>query len=87
VKSVTERRGNGSNGASNGANGAGYASVEPSSPPEEVPVQPRMLQVEPREPIQTQALDAPFCYSCGSKMIPAGSCYVCTACGSTSGCS
>jgi len=32
-------------------------------------------------------LDAPLCYSCGAKMQPAGSCYVCTGCGSTSGCS
>jgi ribonucleoside-diphosphate reductase alpha chain len=34
-----------------------------------------------------KALDAPLCYSCGSKMQPAGSCYVCSTCGSTSGCS
>ena len=34
-----------------------------------------------------KASDAPLCYSCGSKMQPAGSCYVCTSCGSTSGCS
>jgi ribonucleoside-diphosphate reductase alpha chain len=33
------------------------------------------------------ASDAPLCYSCGSKMQPAGSCYVCSSCGSTSGCS
>jgi ribonucleoside-diphosphate reductase alpha chain len=32
-------------------------------------------------------LDAPLCYACGAKMQPAGSCYVCTGCGSTSGCS
>jgi ribonucleoside-diphosphate reductase alpha chain len=31
--------------------------------------------------------DAPLCYNCGNKMRPAGSCYVCEACGSTSGCS
>ncbi|MGZ4137818.1 MAG: vitamin B12-dependent ribonucleotide reductase, partial [Actinomycetota bacterium] len=36
---------------------------------------------------KTQAADAPLCYSCGSKMQPAGSCYVCPSCGSTSGCS
>jgi ribonucleoside-diphosphate reductase alpha chain len=34
-----------------------------------------------------RVLDAPLCYSCGAKMQPAGSCYVCTGCGSTSGCS
>jgi ribonucleoside-diphosphate reductase alpha chain len=31
--------------------------------------------------------DAPFCFSCGSAMQTAGSCYVCSVCGSTSGCS
>ena len=31
--------------------------------------------------------DAPLCFSCGIKMRPAGSCYVCEGCGSTSGCS
>ncbi len=31
--------------------------------------------------------DAPLCFSCGTKMRPAGSCYVCEGCGSTSGCS
>ena len=34
-----------------------------------------------------KVLDAPLCYQCGSKMQPAGSCYVCGTCGSTSGCS
>ncbi len=33
------------------------------------------------------AADAPLCMSCGTKMQPAGSCYVCEGCGSTSGCS
>jgi len=31
--------------------------------------------------------DAPICMTCGTKMRPAGSCYVCEGCGSTSGCS
>jgi len=31
--------------------------------------------------------DAPYCYSCGDAMVRAGSCYVCTTCGTTSGCS
>jgi ribonucleoside-diphosphate reductase alpha chain len=31
--------------------------------------------------------DAPFCYSCGNAMQRAGSCFVCSSCGSTSGCS
>jgi len=34
-----------------------------------------------------RVVDAPLCYQCGSKMQPAGSCYVCSSCGSTSGCS
>ena len=33
------------------------------------------------------AADAPLCMTCGVKMRPAGSCYVCESCGSTSGCS
>ena len=31
--------------------------------------------------------DAPLCMTCGVKMQPAGSCYLCSSCGSTSGCS
>ncbi|MEU8588482.1 vitamin B12-dependent ribonucleotide reductase [Streptomyces sp. NPDC048664] len=31
--------------------------------------------------------DAPLCFSCGTKMQRAGSCYICEGCGSTSGCS
>jgi ribonucleoside-diphosphate reductase alpha chain len=33
------------------------------------------------------ASDAPLCMTCGIKMRPSGSCYVCEGCGSTSGCS
>jgi adenosylcobalamin-dependent ribonucleoside-diphosphate reductase len=36
---------------------------------------------------QGTAADAPLCLNCGVKMRPAGSCYVCESCGSTSGCS
>jgi ribonucleoside-diphosphate reductase alpha chain len=31
--------------------------------------------------------DAPYCYTCGTRMRPSGSCFVCESCGSTSGCS
>ena len=31
--------------------------------------------------------DAPYCYQCGNAMQRAGSCYVCSTCGATSGCS
>ncbi len=37
--------------------------------------------------IRGKASDAPLCFVCGTKMRPAGSCYVCEGCGSTSGCS
>jgi ribonucleoside-diphosphate reductase alpha chain len=37
------------------------------------------------EPIRSS--DAPMCMQCGIVMVRAGSCYVCTSCGSTSGCS
>ena len=59
------------------------------------PTEPPALQ-EPAQPPRTielgekptaKVLDAPLCYQCGSKMQPSGSCYVCTSCGSTSGCS
>ncbi len=39
------------------------------------------------EKLQGKAADAPMCMTCGTKMRPAGSCYVCEGCGSTSGCS
>ncbi len=35
---------------------------------------------------QGRTADAPLCLTCGTKMRPAGSCYVCEGCGSTSGC-
>ncbi|GAB3253937.1 vitamin B12-dependent ribonucleotide reductase [Nocardioides dilutus] len=39
------------------------------------------------EKITGTAIDSPLCMTCGTKMRPAGSCYVCEGCGSTSGCS
>ncbi len=39
------------------------------------------------EAITGKSSDAPLCMTCGIKMRPAGSCYVCEGCGSTSGCS
>jgi len=32
-------------------------------------------------------VDAPYCYSCGNVMQRSGSCFVCSSCGTTSGCS
>jgi ribonucleoside-diphosphate reductase alpha chain len=53
---------------------------------EATPSQPALIDVSAMKP-SARELDAPLCYSCGSKMQPAGSCYVCNTCGSTSGCS
>jgi ribonucleoside-diphosphate reductase alpha chain len=43
--------------------------------------------VDVTESHQRRTADAPLCMTCGTKMRPAGSCYVCEGCGSTSGCS
>jgi ribonucleoside-diphosphate reductase alpha chain len=43
--------------------------------------------MEVLERVQHKESDAPLCFTCGTKMRPAGSCYVCEGCGSTSGCS
>lgn len=42
------------------------------------------------EPVKRQQIKddtAPMCYNCGNQTQRAGSCYVCTSCGSTTGCS
>jgi ribonucleoside-diphosphate reductase alpha chain len=53
---------------------------------ESAPVEARSTS-ELIEAQQGTAADAPLCLTCGVKMRPAGSCYVCEGCGSTSGCS
>ena len=56
------------------------------------PIQPALLDV-PRTSVELlersfgHAVDAPLCLTCGTKMRPSGSCYVCEGCGATSGCS
>ncbi|WP_017558526.1 vitamin B12-dependent ribonucleotide reductase [Nocardiopsis baichengensis] len=42
---------------------------------------------EPVKPSEGFVADAPLCVTCGTKMRPSGTCYVCEGCGSTSGCS
>ncbi|GAA4285654.1 vitamin B12-dependent ribonucleotide reductase [Georgenia daeguensis] len=59
------------------------ASPAPSAPE---PARPHS-SAELLELQQGQRADAPLCMSCGIKMRPSGSCYVCEGCGSTSGCS
>ena len=57
----------------------------------EVPAKPAPKEAhtsaELLEKITGTAVDSPLCFTCGTKMRPAGSCYVCEGCGSTSGCS
>jgi ribonucleoside-diphosphate reductase alpha chain len=58
-----------------------------TGPVETGPVATTPERIDMGEKPSAKALDAPLCYQCGSKMQPAGSCYVCSTCGSTSGCS
>ncbi len=82
IRSIAERK----ETARAEGEGKGVGSPGPVKPTESatvVPAQPGDVIERPR----AQAADAPLCYTCGSKMQPAGSCYVCPSCGSTSGCS
>jgi ribonucleoside-diphosphate reductase alpha chain len=64
----------------------------PTEQPVEAPVEAKVekqahTSAELLEKITGTAVDSPLCMTCGTKMRPAGSCYVCEGCGSTSGCS
>ena len=92
VRSVAERKAEATDGHAEAArpaaadpSGQAGPAVETGDAPPRI-VETPALRLNPRAPT-AKVVDAPFCYSCGSKMQPAGSCYVCTACGSTSGCS
>jgi ribonucleoside-diphosphate reductase alpha chain len=63
--------------------------VEPTSAPAVVQPAPSGVHTSAElvEALQGTKADAPLCFTCGTKMRPAGSCYVCEGCGSTSGCS
>ncbi|GAA2610307.1 MULTISPECIES: vitamin B12-dependent ribonucleotide reductase [Streptomyces] len=62
-----------------------------SAPKNEVVAQPAPQQAHTNAELVEMQLgiqaDAPLCFSCGTKMQRAGSCYICEGCGSTSGCS
>jgi ribonucleoside-diphosphate reductase alpha chain len=60
--------------------------ASPSVPSPPAPAAPHS-STELIEAQQGRTADAPLCLTCGTKMRPAGSCYVCEGCGSTSGCS
>jgi ribonucleoside-diphosphate reductase alpha chain len=68
----------------------GSAPTEAPAKPEpkaEKSVKEAHSSAELLELVTGTATDAPLCMTCGTKMRPAGSCYVCEGCGSTSGCS
>jgi ribonucleoside-diphosphate reductase alpha chain len=68
----------------------GSAPTEAPTKPEpkaEKPIKEAHSSAELLELVTGTATDAPLCMTCGTKMRPAGSCYVCEGCGSTSGCS
>jgi ribonucleoside-diphosphate reductase alpha chain len=61
---------------------------KPAAPAAEAPAPMAVhSSTELVELVQGMAADAPLCFTCGTKMRRAGSCYVCEGCGSTSGCS
>jgi ribonucleoside-diphosphate reductase alpha chain len=75
--------------------------AQPAAPASSTPAPPAAASTPPQpgapasphstaeliESQQGRTADAPLCLTCGTKMRPAGSCYVCEGCGSTSGCS
>jgi len=60
---------------------------------EDGPNQPALVEASPHstaevlEQLSGHSIDAPLCFTCGTKMRRSGSCYICEGCGSTSGCS
>jgi ribonucleoside-diphosphate reductase alpha chain len=66
-----------------------HGSPEPPAGPVGKPAPPSHVgsSTELIESRQGRVADAPLCLTCGTKMRPAGSCYVCEGCGATSGCS
>ena len=56
----------------------------PSDPDLVTTPAPMLLQPPPAPLPPSQG---PYCYQCGGATMRNGTCYVCTACGATSGCS
>jgi ribonucleoside-diphosphate reductase alpha chain len=83
IRSIEERK------ADAQAEAAAKAGVAEETPQAEAATPPSVAPqaIELGAKLSAKESDAPLCYSCGSKMQPAGSCYVCSSCGSTSGCS
>ena len=83
IRSIGERKVEAAEKTSGATETTTPAEEAPIAVSEESVVRPIELVAKPT----AKELDAPLCYQCGSKMQPAGSCYVCGSCGSTSGCS
>jgi ribonucleoside-diphosphate reductase alpha chain len=89
IKSIAERKEAAQAAAQELMNGGTYGEAPAEGP--DAPAEPESgptltADLKLASPSRME-VDAPLCYSCGSKMQPAGSCYVCSSCGSTSGCS
>ncbi|HUR01882.1 MAG TPA: vitamin B12-dependent ribonucleotide reductase [Nonomuraea sp.] len=72
--------------------GAQQEAVDREALAQSAPIEAKTEQEPVREQLTLEShlritADAPLCMTCGTKMRPAGSCYVCEGCGSTSGCS
>ncbi len=63
------------------------ASVTQPTAKVEVPASAPKATEEPSRSAQKNDDAAPMCFNCGNQTQKAGSCYVCTSCGSTTGCS
>jgi ribonucleoside-diphosphate reductase alpha chain len=81
-------------------NGTADATPAPTAEPAPAPAEPQPARQAPAPAAPavsaasapaftpgTAAVDAPYCSTCGVRMRPAGSCFVCESCGTTSGCS
>ena len=75
---------------------AGESAADPEPDAEVQGAAPTVVKPAPKEAHTTAELmesisgntvDAPLCFTCGTKMRPSGSCYACEGCGATSGCS
>jgi len=60
--------------------------VPATTAPEPAPQVSKKAQVSAPKAVKSDST-APLCYNCGNQTQKAGSCYVCTSCGSTTGCS
>ncbi|HEX2042204.1 MAG TPA: hypothetical protein VHF24_06155, partial [Acidimicrobiales bacterium] len=60
---------------------------DPASPPATTAAPPPAAVEATVTVAEVAASDAPYCYQCGMVMQRAGACFVCSSCGTTSGCS